>query len=566
MNSPLFESLSKHIDTIFDHTSDLNTTLRRCLLDSKILVKEGDNLLVFENIVIDLRKRHPHGLSTRPARRYSIVSQLEADFYRILGPAALIPRIATLISNREDEEAFELLKQFPENDPSDLGRLVGYLRFVLNSKFDLYGMTYFKDLTPTDFFLAACYGSADISPSNWNYNSVTDCFAQKGDSQELNLFKVKSLQPRIAELAFHQVYAKMYNGTKQNTLRDLNAEVVLSLALPWSLKNKPLFPTADWCEGTDGTSYDVKCNPFYRSKQGKHGLRGFLIHEKSENPEHVFPGFIFYESNDNSCSWIYVGDYIVSNSNASVNDRVLPFRFKLPANCRFEIPCDPTLGVSLLEDNPLLQMGWQLACGSFIGPEDGLFNTFIKMCIAKMCDEHLFLEYALWKSLSETTINALGIHSIHEINTFLNSAKTFLSSRVVPLYLPRIYDEPLLVRWINDVLDPIVKQWSQVSCPKCRADANLLTLSVTGMSSEGTIYGLLNCKLCHKCKDVTVITHCYKCSHFPLIIGKNDTCNQCGGLICDWSTNFHDTSKSLCGACKKGCERNQTIPEEAVFV
>jgi hypothetical protein len=82
------------------------------------------------------------------------------------------------------------------------------------------------------------------------------------------------------------------------------------------------------------------------------------------------------------------------------------------------------------------------------------------------------------------------------------------------------------------------------------------------MTSEGTVHGRMTCGHCgHVADDVTLLTHCYKCGHYPLIIGKNRLCAGCKGLACEWPQQNTGTS---CGCCKRVCRQRQTRAEEGI--
>ncbi len=57
---------------------------------------------------------------------------------------------------------------------------------------------------------------------------------------------------------------------------------------------------------------------------------------------------------------------------------------------------------------------------------------------------------------------------------------------------------------------------------------------------------------------VTLLTHCHKCKHYPLIIRKNSMCNKCKGLVCEWR-GAKDPNR--CKSCKKTCGEGQRTSE-----
>jgi hypothetical protein len=81
------------------------------------------------------------------------------------------------------------------------------------------------------------------------------------------------------------------------------------------------------------------------------------------------------------------------------------------------------------------------------------------------------------------------------------------------------------------------------------------------MTSDGTIYGRLECTRCGFVRDeATLLAHCYHCSHYPLIIGKNPVCGSktCKRLVCEWV----DQEGVRCRCCKAGCVGGQQTPDE----
>ena len=56
-----------------------------------------------------------------------------------------------------------------------------------------------------------------------------------------------------------------------------------------------------------------------------------------------------------------------------------------------------------------------------------------------------FLEYALWKALTETRLDACCRHDHESVQSYLGLAKTLLSSQAFPIRLPRIGDKPFIL-------------------------------------------------------------------------------------------------------------------------
>jgi DNA-directed RNA polymerase subunit omega len=529
------------------------------VLDRLLQLPASDAYIHNEQIQVFLRRKHS---------RLTCVDHITG--------LVVIAHIGWLVANDEYTLAQELLKRFPENDQSALGTLVAYLRFVSSRPVDLAGTTHYSTLSEEDLFLGACYygeGHASetlesLSRGDYeSYESLANFLSEK----ELNDFKVRGLQPRIAELAFRDVYRLLHGAEAKDRLRDLNLECIKKLAPSWSLKLKPILPPADWRD-ENGVNYDVKSNLFYRSQRKQNGLRGFLIKiTGSSKQHHSFPGIMFTDTDDGSCSWVYVGDYHPTASMGETGDRILPFFFQLPDSVRCDqsfTACDSSLGMLLLKD-PLLRIGWQLATGRRDAPRgqertiaESLLDTFVERCLLYRADT--FLEYALWKALTETTLDACCRYDRESVRSYLELANKLISSQALPIRLPRIADTPILSRWITDILQPLNDNWSYIQCCYCRCSARelgVIRLQVLRMTSAGTIKGQMTCTRCsNDPKRVTLLTHCYEreCHHYPLIIGKNPMCIHCGWLVCEW----RDYEGNRCKSCKPSCRQGKDTSED----
>ena len=392
---------------------------------------------------------------------------LKREHYRLcrrrgVTAPVVVAYISRLVADRNDEQARELLKRFPTVVGSTLDGVASYLRFVISTPQSLCGETHFRNLSPEDLFLGACYynsGNALHTLDNhaqWDYDSLMNSLADSSD-QCLNNFKVQGLQPRIAEVAFRQIYKLIAGADAAQKLRDSNLEHINKLVRPWKRSTVGLLPSADWKDSQK--EYDVKCNLFYRtrSKQEKIGLRGFLITKIKRDSHRSFPGFVFSETDNESCKWVYVGEYQpysrVTDESDKDGIRVLPFHFRLPDTERFILlkpNCDPDLGMQLLA-SPLLRLGWSLATGTPRPIEQVSKNSvkfllyrFVECCLTITVNS--FLEYSLWNALTETAIDACNQCSTEIVNLFLKCARTLISDRALPIRLPRIGDEPLLSR------------------------------------------------------------------------------------------------------------------------
>ena len=221
---------------------------------------------------------------------------------------------------------------------------------------------------------------------------------------------------------------------------------------------------------------------------------------------------------------------------------MLPFYFQLPDNakCVQSISdCDAHLGMMLLDD-PQLRTGWQLAVGKWVALEhrertiaESLLDNCMKCCVHEMSET--FLEFALWKALTKTALEACSQRGPESARLYLDYADELILSRALPVRLPRVGDIPILSRWIREILRPLQEYWSQILCPECNSRATepgVIQLRNITMTSEGTIKGQITCTHCKTVWDeVTLLSHCHSCGHYPLIIGKNRL-HTCGGLVC----------------------------------
>jgi hypothetical protein len=492
-------------------------------------------------------------------------------------PAPVIVACAgRLVAMGEDDTARALLDLCHAADRSPLAGLVAYLRYVLREERDLSGVTAYRSLTSDDLFLGACYYEGYAAEtlqrqSQWEYPSLERSLwaATKDEGKYLNDFKVRGLQPRIAELAFREVVGRLRGADAARGLRDLNAESIASVAPPRVLASRPPLPAADWADG-DSRRYDVKCNLFYPSKQAKVGLRGFLIELKNHSDwDCSYPAFMFTEKTNEGCRWVYVGEYLPGQAaEHHAKGRILPFYCRVPDEERLIMPdtkSDLDTGMRLLRDR-FLRLGWQLAVGQRAVRQEesttakSFVDDVVERCVLEAPDS--FLEYAIWRALTQATLDACSRCDHAAVGASLDLAEEFTASRAFPVRLPRIEGKTILSRWIDHVLKPLVEHWSLIRCPACGGSSTrpgTIRLGVRNMTSDGTVYGCMTCGQCGQVTDdVTLLTHCYKCGHYPLIIGKNRLCAGCKGLACEWS---QQGTKTLCGCCKRGCRQQQAETE-----
>ena len=511
-------------------------------------------------------------LVTDPRVHESLSSLIpELILHDELGAPLLLAHAASLVAGGSLASAKQILERsMPAWYKSSL---CDYLRSVCRSKSDQTGSMNFTELDDADVFLAACYyeGPAEkelAALTEWSIGSVCEGLGQN-EQRPLRDFKVRGLQPRIAELAFRQVYEQSHGSQAGQGLHDLNMECLREAARPWSTRSHVQLPPADW-EHDDGSRYDVKSNLFFRSKQEKDGLRGFLVKTDGVAKHgNTYPGFVFFDSSDWGCSWVYIGEFDPRTGFGVGGERVLPFYFHLHQNEQgVERYADSQLATNLLPGlNSSLFLGYQLATGTSLkGPNsqpsvvEELLQEVVDRCIDITAET--FIEYGLWKAITDTTLEALQTKEPPVVVEFLSRFLEFVDSDAMPFQLPRVMEDTLMGLWVSDVLRPLARNWHRVHCPACGGRATekpSLKLIPGQLTSEGTILGRMECGHCGRVSTgVTILTHCHKCYHYPLIIGKNHTCG-CGGLRCN-----HVEHGRECTACRKTCNTPASTDEEDV--
>jgi hypothetical protein len=443
------------------------------------------------------------------------------------------------LSLEAPDEARKLRKMLPEGGGRALAPVVDYLDFVLADGPELTGVTRFDSLSEEDVYLAACYWDQSLEAcaevARWDYHSVEAALLRtsgSGESGAVNSFQVWGLQPRIAEVAFRDVCRRLQGPREAGSLTDLNAGVVGHLPRPWRLASRPALPGADWRD-QKGREYDVKCNLYFRSRREKEGLRGLFIRIKNRVDEkHYYPGFVFFDSDAHKCSWCYIGTY--RHKGVVRGDRISPFLFRSPNSCRFEAqPADTA--EHLLADWPL-RLGWHLATGTT--PRLPFDNRLVAEVVSRCAErpEDMPLEEALWRYLTEAALQGCSALEPACVYDLLDRMGDLICSRALPLRLPSLNGKPLLLRWIHDILRPIVDNWGGVSCPSCGrvgSESGGIQLSDIALTAEGSIDAHFTCLGCGTQRaGVRVLTHCRGCAQYPLLLGVNEVCDDCAGLVC----------------------------------
>lgn len=418
--------------------------------------------------------------------------------------------------------------------PDSIVGLSCQLREFAHTVPNLHGSTRFDKLTPQDLRLAALYNGNDRIQKLPNERLIqlvqkVDGLREEGiEDKDIKTFFVKGCQPRIAELAFVQLSQDIAEIPKER-LRDLNLEALD--------QGKDLLPEEDFY--ADGRLFDVKCNLYYRSKADKIGLRGFLVKVSSHNPEAELAGFVISGSSDDDVRWSFVGYCRESEVPTKADHRAAPFLFSLPSNLNFP-EVEPALARKLLD---LLKSADQDAfANSSFGHHD---RVALSRSLNARVQGTPLDERALW---DEATNELAKLRSqggtCSSGQRLLNRKREQANSRYWLHRMARINDEPLLCRWIDEVLSPLNKYWDQILCPSCKKKGRI-RLSPRRITAAGTVTGELCCQCKFQADNATLITHCWKCEKYPLVIGADGPHSEgclglrceCGGCKCNWSAS-----------------------------
>ena len=321
-------------------------------------------------------------------------------------------------------------------------------------------------------------------------------------------------------------------------------------------------PSADW-RTSQGERINVKSNPFWRSKAKYIGLRGLMI-KRGDREDITWAGFVFHASSDFGCSWTYIGKMsrrclMKCHEGGSSGERVVPFLLALSDEFRWTcaVPDQDALNAAMLIVQPELLMGWCLASSAVCKQAwrwhesyGEIAVRFIEVFLQE--PPELPLEFRLWRSLTNYTLSECSSGRKGEVERLLGLIGCMLGGGTAPVCVPRLggCHETILHRWCTEILEPIRNSYDKIVCPRCRS--RNFSLTVSRITDGGAIYGNMVCRDCYDLalKEITIITHCGSCGTYPLILGVNELCSECHGLIC----NHERESGEVCGACKS-CAR-----------
>ena len=499
----------------------------------------------------------------------------------IVGAIACFPEVSKLVPEK-------VLQAAP------LLHAVGsFAAFKLSSPAPLTGSTKFDQLKPEDWLLAAVYSSAEhrfgekvsrhfgrlTRAEDWTWQNLNTMSNYTEETRHFWAdFLVRGVQPRLAELAFAEVHKSLDLGDR---LEDINLRVIktlgeLSLASAFNafrVYGRDL--SEDWSDRQ--MSYDVKSNLYFRAKKKSVGMRGFVVEvDKEARAVNVtLPGFVFFDSSETQAAWSFIG--FLDAKELAVEGRwskrrVAPFYFSLPSRhrlapgefadksiltslCELLITArpllDPQLGAEMLPAVIPLLVGAASSSPSHLSLVERLFCSSIETArrrLQKTDEDTPRLERVLWEGLTLMVFSSRSSgHPEGVVAEALSYAASLFENRWFPLVLPRVESRPLISRWIKDVLGPLNSCWESISCPNCDARGNSIRIEPQTISSDLATSGTLSCECGYKSNNITLLTHCHACNQYPLIIGQNEVCEMCHGLIC---------SNRNCRRCKKTCSRS----------
>jgi len=489
----------------------------------------------------------------------------------VIGPS-VVAYAAGLLCNqgRDNADCLRVLDACSRSESLEFKPLVSFLQFLAMEPLSLSGRMQFSELDETDLFLAACYYPEDKLASGqlrnitrWSLESIRNHL----DEYSLNDFMVRGVQPRVAELAFAQIQ-KRIGGEGDAGMIDLNRQVVEAMALRIApTKN---LPDADW-EDCCGARFDVKSNLYFRSKSGHEGLRGFAI-KRPEDGRATYSGIVFFSTSEFDCEWAYIGNFsresYQGNHSSQIERfgmdqaiRILPFYFQMPKTLRFSAsvtPDEARCSASLLVDERL-KMAWAIAVNQGCNAQaNGLAND---LCFDNLlfeaireCGAQYPVEYHMWMGLTNATLNGCSIGKSDDVGAMHERVLAMLRAGFFPVKLAQIKNTTLLEKWLECVLKPLAKSFGRICCPVCKGKR--IVLKPGRVTAGGTIFGAISCQECDLigASEITIVTHCHKCGFYPLIIGQNNVCEMCHGLIC---TQQHEQDQ--CNACKKSCIGKELI-------
>jgi hypothetical protein len=380
------------------------------------------------------------------------------------------------------------------------------------------------------------------------------------------MFRVLGLQPRVAELAFADVYA---GASGEKPLVDLNLEAIGRAPRP--IRGRIRLPSADFRTPDSGLPFDVKCNVRWASKP-HHGLRGFWIDPRGLANEEIH-GLVIEDWDSRGWSLCYVGALDARSAQSlsaalgldvglrGERARFCPFLFALPRvfqTREMEGATPVSAGenaLDLLAGSPTLA---HLA-GYELRPEDRA--ALVKRCRISSEPSRSLVAEVLSRSsfntwdLAPAHLWAASLHGLASVRgradaragrEFLAAAKRVFGDALFPVVLPGATAElrgGYLGAWVEDVLEALNAHWDTIRCPRCgRRPERVVPRSLT---AQGVLLGTVECRACGRSDGRTLVAHCSQCGRYPLVAGREDACpagERCGGLRCPDD-----------GSCRPGC-------------
>lgn len=467
----------------------------------------------------------------------------------------------------------------PPPDRADLlGRLLARLREARRLDFRATRARIERErIRPEDVLLALHYNQEDCfdvlaSAASPSLSEIERHFKSRGDKgpQALRAFNVLGLQPRVAELAFAELYRA---ASRESALSDLNLEALGGADRP--LPGRIRLPAADFKAPGAGAPLDVKCNVCWGDKP--RGLRGFWIDPRGL-PSEDLHGLVVEAWDTRGWSLCYIGalnarsaDRLDSALGLKVElrgkrARYAPFLFSLPPVFRLAVPEVSTPVAASIGELGVLANSPELALLAAYELGDMDRARLEERCRESMEPARLFLAELLHRvsfgewDLAPAHLWAASLHGLGTVRDqlgvdagreFLEAAKRLTGGWTLPIVLPGATEarrEGYFAAWVDEVLAELNSHWDAIRCPRCRERPTRVL--PTSLTEQGILLGRIECGGCGWSEERTLVAHCSKCGRYPLLAGREEPCPagaDCGGLLCPDD-----------GACRPRCPARST--------
>lgn len=411
------------------------------------------------------------------------------------------------------------------------------------------GLTRFNELSEEDIVLAGCYSNMPKTQQiiEQGIRSL-DILVLELDEQEYRTFLVKGVQPRIAELAFGRI-AQLVTEINGEVLVDLNLQAVRART---ASDCRHYLPSEDFAGM--GRRFDVKCNLFFRSREESLGLRGFQVNISgcSENAE--VAAVVVSGSSDFDANWSFIG--FAPEAGLQGKARVAPYCFSLPDLLSFQ---NAWMERDLVQAMALVDAAHPEVVHGMFGGSDRY--ALLRSMRARK-DRRVLSERTLWDEVTAGLMRGrCRGGSEAQGAKFLAEWQARAASKYWLFPLAKVGGRPLLDRWITEVLTKLNLHWDQIRCPNCGSGGQV-TLVPSRITDAGTVLGEFQCGCGAMNANATLVTHCWDCGRYPLIIGESASC----GSVVTGSANGDGLCYGLrcsCGGCR--CNRRDQAAEPIDF-